>query len=275
MRRLLPLVLLAGCGTIEEHSVRGSLDGRHYILHIPPNFRRPATLVLAFHGGGGTAQGMERFSKFSELSDRHGFIVAYPDGLERRWDNDRDVPFVAALIDKLKRDYAVDKVFATGVSNGGIFSHHLAATLADRIDGIAPVIGGMKEGTAAYFAPSRPVPVLIIQGTDDPIVPYQGGEILTTGTRLVSTDRAVELWTRNNRCGDPGSEELPDSDPADGCRATRTTWPGDAPVVLVRVEGGGHTWPGGSQYLSPLFIGVVCRDFAATEMIWEFFAGLR
>jgi polyhydroxybutyrate depolymerase len=276
--RYLPL-LLAGCWSMEEHTVRREIrveDGRRtYLLHVPPNVANPAPVVLAFHGGGGDGRGMERLSGLSALSDREGFIVVYPDGRNRHWSDGRgmsdadDVGFVVALLDALAKEHAIDaeRVYATGISNGAIFSHYLAAKRPDRIAAIAPVVGGLAEGVE----PTGPVAVLIIQGTDDPLVPYDGGAIAGGRGRIVSTERAVEKWAAANGCSlEKEEDDLPDRDRRDGCRAHRLTWKGDVPVTLVRIDGGGHTWPSGSQYLPKFVIGPVCRDFDS-ELIWEFF----
>ncbi|HLF92783.1 MAG TPA: PHB depolymerase family esterase, partial [Planctomycetota bacterium] len=192
---------LIGCAwlrPLEEHSISGSLKvgalDRTYILHVPPSLPkdRPAPLVLVFHGGGGQGKQMEGFTGFSALSDKEGFIVGYPDGLEKNWYDGRvveasrahrekidDLAFVDALIDEIGRRHPVDpkRIYATGISNGAFFSHWLAAHRSARIAAIAPVVGGMSPALAESFKPEGPVSVLILQGTEDPLVPYSGGEI--------------------------------------------------------------------------------------------------
>ncbi len=302
LRAVLPLALLA-CASCawarkasDPHTVVCTLelDGRErsYRLHVPPDLdpRKPAPLVLMFHGGGGEAKGTEAMCGFSPLSDREGFVVAYPDGIGRNWNDGRedpiseahrkkidDVAFVAAMIDAIDRAQRIDaaRVYATGISNGAIFSHYLAIRMASRIAAIAPVVGGMAEAMRGKFRPARPVSVLVIQGTEDPLVPYDGGGIAGGKRgRIVSTGEALRLWSEHDGCRAEGATtELPDRDPKDGCRVVRTVWSGGAEgteVALVRIEGGGHTWPNGTQYLPEAWIGVVCRDFGC-ELIWEFF----
>lgn len=268
---------------------------RSYRLHLPPNPRAESALplVLVFHGGAGTAEAMERLTRFSELADRERFAVAYPQGLSNHWNDGRDpavmgaradvddVSFVAALIEALVGDRRIDRkrVYATGYSNGAIFSHYLAARLSDRIAAIAAVAGGLADRFRPSFHPSAPVSVLILQGTDDPFVPVGGGEVRRTRGRLVSTAQAIDLWVKANGCSaSEKTRDLADVDPADGCRVTSHTWPGGrdgTEVIYDEVKGGGHTWPGARQYLPKFVVGRTCRDLDATAIIWDFFARHR
>lgn len=271
------------------------VDGRRrsYRLHVPDGVtpEGPVPLVLVFHGGGSTALVMERESGFSALADREGFIAVYPEGVGRSWNDGRgegstpavrqgidDVQFVRRLIDVLVAEYQGDRgrVYATGISNGAILSHLLAIRLADRIVAIAPVAGGLADPLAQAFHPSRPVSVLALQGTDDPLVPYSGGTVgRTGGGSIVSTDAMLGLWRRYNATEEIGREtSLADRVPLDGCRVQVRVWTGGtegSEVALYRLEGAGHTWPGGTQYLPRRAIGRVCRDVDGAEVIWEFF----
>jgi len=273
------------------------VDGveREYLLHVPSALpaAQAVPLVLVFHGGGGTAAGMMALTRFNALADRERFLVAYPQGIGKGWndgritqvslahrDNVNDLTFIDALLAHLSRQFRIDprRVFATGISNGGIFSHYLAASRAEKIAAIAPVAGGIAQPFDQVFRPAAPVSVLIIQGTADPLVPYAGGRIAEAGGRdrgsIVATDAAVNLWVRANATRrQPETGSLPDRDPSDGCRTQVFAWNGGtagSAVWLYRVEGGGHTWPGGTQYLPRRFIGAVTHDFDSAA-IWEFF----
>jgi polyhydroxybutyrate depolymerase len=267
---------------------------RSYLFFAPPGAdpKTPRPLVLVFHGGGGSATSAARLTRFRPLAAEQGFLVAFPNAVGGHWNDGRDddfaasmrenvddVAFVDALIDDVARTHAVDprRIYATGVSNGGIFVHRLAAERASRIAAIAPVVGGIAEPFAKRFAPAAPVSVLVIQATDDPLMPYDGGAVEGGGRgRIVATDTAVHLWSLHDGCPRAvRSERLPDSDPTDGCLATLETRSGcrDGSVVsLLRLDGGGHTWPGGPAYLPRSAVGAVCRDVDATRTIWAFFA---
>lgn len=293
MLRIVPVLVaylgMSGLATagMSHHVV--SVDGRErsYELFVPDGAgaSRPMPLVLAFHGGGGQGDDMERLTHFSRLAAQEHFLVAYPNGVRRHWNDGRgllpdeidDVAFVRRLLDDVGRAQAVDaqRIYATGMSNGAIFSHYLGLKLADRLAAIAPVSGGVSVQAAANFHPAQALPVLMVQGTADPIVPYAGGPILRTHGSIVSTDRAVELWrTADGLPLQAASEQLPDADPTDGCRARRSTWraqPDGVEVQLLQLEDGGHAWAGGLAYLPEAIIGRTCRDVDATELIWAFF----
>ena len=299
MRRL-PLALLAGLvaastAAAAERPLASrtlAIDGvtRSYYLHVPPALpAAPAPLVLVFHGGGGNGPGTERLTRFTPLADREGFLVAFPEGLGRNWNDGReftssrahrdhvdDVAFVGALIDAIGRAHAVDprRVYATGISNGAIFSHYLAAHLSARIAAIAPVVGGIADPPEAWLRPEQPVSVLMLQGTRDPLVPYHGGAVAFGRGRIIDTEEAARRWAALDGAHDPVREPLPADAGIEHCGGLRTVYPGgrgDSEVVLVRLDGGGHTWPGGAQYLPQMRVGRVCHDFDATAVIWNFF----
>lgn len=282
-------------GETTAHVIRVGEHDRTYYLHLPRPLPadKVLPLVLAFHGGGGKPAFIERESKFSELADREGFLVAYPEGIDKSWNDGRDDPkisaqrkkiddvaFIAALLDEVAENYRLDtkRVFATGISNGGMMSHYLGTNLSSRIAAIAPVATGFPEPVRAQFKPEQPVSVLMLSGTADPLVPYAGGDVTVFGSkrgRVLATDETVKLWVEHNGCKpDPVKTDLADADPNDGCRVTTLTYTGGrngSEVVLYRIDGGGHTWPDGVQYLGKRLIGEVCRDFNGTETIWEFF----
>jgi polyhydroxybutyrate depolymerase len=278
---------------VEERTISAGGRARTYRLHVPPGLARdkPAALVLVFQGGEGDGLSAERLTGFDAVADREGFLVAYPDGVGKHWNDGRenrdfetyrqrvdDVAFVSDLIDAIAKDHAVDprRVFATGISNGGIFSHYLGARLSTRIAAIAPVAGGLAEPFRQSFGPERPVSVLILHGTEDPLVPYHGGGVRRgTHGRVLDTQEAAHLWAAADGCArtDP-TETLTDADPKDGCRVSRTRWAGGreaTEVVLYEMQGGGHTWPGGRQYAPKHVVGRVCNDVDATCTIWDFF----
>ena len=266
---------------------------RTYLLHLPAGGVIPhVPLVLAFHGAGGTGAGMRRLTGFAARADRAGIIVAYPDGVRRRWNDGRrsipapvdDVAFVRQLIDTLSRRYGVDpaRVYATGISNGGLLSERLGCDLALRIAAIAPVAANMPADIAPACRPARPVSVIQINGTADPLVPYGGGEIarplgLGPGGTVLSTTESVALWVRRDACpGRPEPVAVPPRAMPDGTKVTRLVYSGcaaGAAVALYTVDGGGHTWPNGPQFLPVARVGPVSRQLDASSTILAFFLG--
>lgn len=305
---LIVLVALLSCGERIQVSTESLLAvtiehggrTRECLLHVPARApSSPAPLLIVLHGGGGTAKGVVKLTKnrFNELSDSEGFYAAYPTGLGKSWNilgdnapgyarrnNIDDTGFIAALIERLAAAYPIDRgrVFATGISNGGFMCYRLACELSGAIRAIAPVAATNPVGQKERCRPSRPVSVMIINGTEDPIVPYNGGRVSLMGVtrgRITSTDDTVADWAGVDECpAAREARELPDRDRADGTRATRIEigpCGGGTRVVLLRVDGGGHTWPGGWHYLPTGLIGRTARDFNACDEIWDFFKSLR
>ena len=264
---------------------------RTYLVHVPKSYdgSKAYPLVLSFHGGGSNADQMVRFCGLNETADKHGFIVVYPSGTGRlekvlTWNGGNccgyamqnkidDVAFTKALLDDLAKVVKVDakRVYATGMSNGAIMAYRLASELSDRIAAIAPVSGPM--GTEKCD-PKRPVPVIHFHGTDDQFAPFKGGkgEKSLSGTDFYSVDHSIQAWVKANGCKEePATVELPDK-AKDGTKVTRKTYGGGkdgAEVVLIMIDGGGHTWPGREPGLKML--GKSTKNVSANDLMWAFF----
>jgi len=271
-----------------------SVDGRtrEYWVHLPSGGQRTGLpLVLLLHGGTGTAEGMERIAHYNRVADAHGVLAVYPQGWRRSWNDGRpntpaaknhvdDVKFISVLIDRLAVDYGIDRsrVFASGLSNGGFMSQRLGCELADRIKAVAPVAGTMGTEYAPACHPSRPVSILEVHGTDDPLIPFNGGQDKGRdgGTTDVSVMATYDFWVTTDGCPTPVLSQLPDT-ANDGTTTTvhtaRPCTNGSAALLYV-VNGGGHTWPGGEQYLPAALVGKTSRDWDASETITQFFLGL-
>jgi polyhydroxybutyrate depolymerase len=236
------------------------------------------------------------------LADQAGFIVVYPNGTPVPILNDvrtfnagggedgfmcvsgracekniDDIDYFISLLRDLEQVANVDssRIYATGISNGAAMSHRLACELSDRIAAIAAVGGGDQFGITEGRNPARPVPVLQIHGTEDPSWPYEGGEGQRSGGRFVSIPDTVHKWASRNGCSSlPVVTYEPDRDRQDGTRVRKEIYSScreGADVILYMVEGGGHTWPGGYQYLTERKIGKVSTDISANKVILEFF----
>ena len=265
----------------------GQLE-RKFVVHVPPRHdpKQPTPVVLAFHGAGSNARQTIRMTGLSDKADAAGFLAVYPEGTGRfsTWNGGSccgyaqrngvdDVAFVRAILDDLASVATIDgkRVFATGISNGGILSYHLASELSDRIAAIAPVSGTMGGETCH---PGRPVSVMHFHGTDDEFVPYVGGrgQKSLAGIRFTSVEHSIRSWVKADKCPDkPVVVELPNTS-GDGILVTRSTYgPGDegTEVILYSIKGGGHTWPG--HELPFGFLGKATKDISATDLMWDFF----
>jgi polyhydroxybutyrate depolymerase len=266
---------------------------REYTIHLPKKYKsnKAVPLLLIFHGGGGTRKHMQRYMGMDEIADKENFITVYPSGIGKQWNDGRefneeissnnDVIFVSRLLDKLIDKYAIDtqRIFSTGISNGGFFSIYLSYKLSGKFLAVAPVCATIPEKIYKQFYPSFPVSILLINGTKDPLVPYFGGEVgnslAGSRGRCMSTDSTIKRYLKINRISSKATiKEFADVYKEDGCKAVRyayTSADNTSQVILVKVIQGGHTLPGGSQYLPKFVIGRVCRDFMGNEIIWEFF----
>ena len=186
---------------------------RSYLAYAPSasparGAHRPVLIVL--HGGGGNARQIMRFARFNPIAEREGFVVLYPQGLQHSWNDGRkfsgrnvqrdDVGFILAALDHLEaQGVGIDReaVGVAGISNGGFMAMRLGCEAAGKIAGIATLTATMPAETGARCHPARPVPVLMINGTSDPIVPYEGGYVRLLGRdrgAIWSTGRTVEFW---------------------------------------------------------------------------------
>ena len=267
---------------------------RSYELHVPANAgtEQELPLVMVFHGGFGSGKMIANRIGMNRIADKENFLVVYPDGVDRHWNDGRsttetdadDVSFVALLVEQLKKDYKIDesRIYATGLSNGGYLTQRLACELADRIAAFAPVISTMPVPLDTNCSPARPVSMLMINGKDDPLVPWNGGSLSTgkqmggKGGMVISVPDTIEFWRSHNSCsGDQEVTTLPDKDPNDGTVVVMTRYEncnGNAEVILLSVEGGGHTWPGAPE--RPRLkkrVGNTSYDIDASQAIWDFF----
>jgi polyhydroxybutyrate depolymerase len=252
---------------------RMTVDGepREVIVHIPPKPRAGMRLVVNFHGANSNMQQQNIYSGLDQLADREGFVVATPNGVDaavRQWRflDPRDAAFAKAIVAALARDACVDRAhaYATGISSGGAMTTALACRASDVFAGFAPVAAEFyNEG---YCGDARPRPLIIFHGTDDLVVPYAGGPVATgQGLSVRNTEETAAQWAAHNGCtGGPVTTKV-------GSEVTRLSWKGcAAPVVLYRIDGGGHTWPGATVDVDRL--GMTTHQVRATDAMWEFFA---
>jgi polyhydroxybutyrate depolymerase len=298
-------MLLHGSG---ESKLTIAVGGRlrSYVLYQPDGMGNQASapggripLVIALHGRLGTGIGMEKLTHFEAIAAREKFLLIYPDGIKKSWNDGRgtpaekegvdDVGFIGALIDSAIRHCSVDpkRIYVTGISNGGFMTMRLATELSDRIAAVAVVAATMDEETARHADQGasadsvsgpqvRPVSVLVMHGRKDPLVPFYGGSVRGgAGGPILSHDSTVRWWVRVDECTHHHlvTEMIPDS-AGDGTSAWHRAYPGGVQGTEVEsyvIENGGHTWPGGWQYLPVFMVGKTSRNLDASAVIWKFF----
>lgn len=261
---------------------------RTYLVHVPGTYdgKKPAPVVLALHGAAMNGALMAGFCGLNQTSDKSGFIVVYPSGTGagpfRTWNaggfrgkmaegKADDVAYIRELLDDLGTVANVDpkRVYACGMSNGAMMCYRLAAELSDRISAIAPVAGTIAIEKSE---PMRPVPVIHFHGTEDSFVPFAAPSGKAPAfMRLKGVEESVQTWVKLNGCAaEPKTDTL--SKDGDAMTVNRRTYGGGkdgAEVVLIVIEGGGHTWPGMKPMVG--FIGKSATNISANDLMWEFF----
>jgi polyhydroxybutyrate depolymerase len=280
-------MLLHGSG---ESKLTIAVGGRmrSYVLYQPGGLTGSIPLVIALHGRLGTGIGMQKLTHFEAIAAREKFLLIYPDGIKKSWNDGRgtpaekegvdDVGFIRALIDSAVRHCSVDpkRVYVTGISNGGFMTMRLATELSDRIAAVAVVAATMDEETARDAVNVNPVSVLILHGRKDPLVPFYGGSVRGgAGGPILSHDSAVRWWVNIDGCQRHHlTTELILDSAGDGTSASYRVYPRGAKgseVASYVIENGGHTWPGGWQYLPEFMVGKTSRNLDASAVIWKFF----
>jgi polyhydroxybutyrate depolymerase len=196
-----------------------------------------------------------------------------PDESRKRPEPADDVAFLNQMLDQLALKYSLDtrRIYATGLGDGGFMALRVGCNMADRVAAIA-VVGAAMPKTMICL-PARPVPALFINGTDDPVVPDNGGTYKPRRFHILSAEDSAKTWAKFDRCGEkPAQDKLPSAEK--GGKDTKTfTYSGcqdNAQVVLYSVKNGGNTWPGGEQYTTEKEAGKTSNALNANEAIWSF-----
>ena len=315
-------LLLGGCppisGVSGRYSIIVSSMSRSFRLFVPSTYTpgQPMPLVIALHGFNMNGGLLALYSGLEEFAEQEGFVVAFPNGALTMWQSVPgghtiyntdalrfllggfdDVTFVSALIDRLSQAMSIDetRVYVCGISNGGMMSYLTAIELSDRVAAVASIAAPMPKEYTRVPHPDHPVPILIMHGTDDPILPYAGGRAQTSGALLgfmssndwidlsvldfLSVDQTVAYWiVANNTDTQTRVEHLPNTRFDDGATAVRRSYrggDGGSEVVLYSIVGGGHTWPGAAVNIPAISEGNTCYDLSANEVMWEFFQRFR
>lgn len=250
---------------------------RNYRVYVPAIYTGSSAvpLVLNLHGYTSNAIEQEFYGDMRPIADTANFIIVHPNGTgpstAQFWNayttgSPDDIGFLEALIDTLSLQFNINanRVYSCGMSNGGIMSYYLACNLNYKLAAIGSVTGSMTPGMLAACSPPDNIPVIEIHGTADGTVPYTGG------TTFEPIDSIIDFWASYNNCTmTPFVIPYANISSTDGCTATEYAYlngTDGAEVVLVKITGGGHTWPD-----APVTIGVTNRDFSASVRLWQFF----
>ena len=262
--------------TIYETIIHDNLQ-RDYILYIPQSYNpsNPVPLLLCFHGFTSNAEVNFNYTNFKEIADTAGFILVHPQGSllqgATHWNvggwttgsTTDDVSFTNTLIDTITSSYNIntERIYSTGMSNGGYMSFLLACQLSYRFAAVASVTGSMTPQTFNSCHPNHPTPILQIHGTADGVVPYDGNTFWT-----MSINEVLQYWSDYNNClTSPTITEIPNVNAFDGSTAEHHIYIGGdrgTTVEHFKVFGGDHDWPGAFGNM----------DFNASAEVWKFFS---
>jgi polyhydroxybutyrate depolymerase len=274
----------AGGSTLETIVIDSA--ARNYILYLPTGWKdlKNMPLLIALHGHGGTAEGMERLTGFAELGEKEKFIVVYPDGVDRSWNDGRDklskvddVKFIKNLMLTLLSKYAIDghKVYVTGMSNGGFMTMRLACELSDKLAAVAAVGATTDESVDVNCQSANPLSVLLIHGNKDPVVPFDGGFVKRfPESPILSHQESISRWVHRNKCKEEPSVTIIPDKAHDDTYIIKTDYAGginSTEVVSYVIDNGGHNWPGTTLSLPIALTGRTSHNLDATQVIWDFF----
>lgn len=273
------------------------VDGRerHHLAVIPKTLGEKPSLVLVLHGSGMSAEFTRALYhyRFDELAVRDGAIILYPEGWQNEWNGCRaapqneahlenidDVRFLIGLIDQYQSQYDVerDRIFVVGMSNGGQMAYRLATERPDVLRAAVVLVAQQPmRHNSQCLNPLAPVSMLVMNGTDDPIVPFGGGVPSLYGYapagEVQSWEGTLAHWkTVNGLTGNPVATEVR-GDPTSGSWIERREWGSADKTQLIGIvaHGGGHTVPGGWQYAPEFIVGSTNMDIIAADEIWRFF----
>lgn len=283
-------------GQIEPGALSHDGRTRSWRAYVPGTRAASPALVIVLHSSMGSGQqAREMFGyDFDVLADHHGFVVAYPNGVDGHWNEAKvqgpfaakqwkidDVGFLQALVDQLVSRHGIDRsrVYVAGVSNGGSMALRLALEAPEFARAYAVVAASLPApGNMTASPANRAVSMLIMNGTNDPLNPWDGGDVVLHGVwgnrgPVISTRASVDYFRGLARLDDaPRVTLLPDRDPGDSSSVERSLWtaPGKHRVALYAIKGGGHDVPHPGTYGRRL-LGHSNRDIHAANEIWEFF----
>ena len=288
----------------KAHQLQSGELTRHFLVYQPENLKPNAPLVILLHGGGGSMRKNFIFpttARWQSLADQHGFLLISPNGVNPRtgdtdgnyqtWNglrpgkdgrrsNADDVFFMTSIIDWTAQNHNIDRdrVYVTGASNGGELVFRL---LIERPNLFAAGVANISSLPAIEVPrPQQGTPIMMINGTEDPLIPWQGGPVRGVAEPVRPVPETVEYWIEINNANKEAAvtTQLPDKAPNDGCRITATAYPkkpnGKPVMLFYAMEGGGHSTPFPRKRPMPRrmreLLGNPCEDVDGTALAWDF-----
>jgi len=258
--------------------------------------KKPIPTIIALHGGGKQGgKAMGRHLGLNKIAQQQQLMIVYPEGIRSQWNDGRetsyrgkqtmkqvdDVGFLSKLTQKLISHYGADakRIYLVGVSNGGMMSQRLACEASDQFAAIASVISSMPQKIYPHCKPTSALPMLLMNGTADPFIPYWGGDVVILGKKVgkvLSTPATLAFWLKHNRINKrPSVRFLADINKNDHSTVIKKTWfdqQHKERVVLYRIRHGGHQWPSSTHRLTlKKLLGFRNQDIKGAEVIWDFF----
>ncbi len=293
----------------QESSLEVGGSTRWYRIYSPESLPANPPMVIILHGGTGSMRSIFRpnaggTKEWLTLAEQEGFILLVPNGTnpetgdtfgdDQNWNDHRsdsaagqtkadDVGFILALLDQITAQYPLDseRIYLTGSSNGGLMTYRLLIEAPDHFAAGAAFIANLPEPALNLPVLGKPTPLMISNGTEDSLMPWEGGLVGKNRGMVISADETAAWWVTANlvNTDQKTSELLPDVDPEDDCRIRKDYYPAGsdgAPLVFYAAQGGGHAMPSGKHpfpdnFLIHQVIGPVCRDAEGAILAWEFF----
>lgn len=262
---------------------------RNYKVHVPADYDGgELPMVIYLHGGGGNMNAAY-LDGLDEMSDKHGFILAVPEGtgefkfgnIRASWNGGEwetgeccgdadDVGFISKMIEEIENNFEInsEKIYVTGISNGGLMANRLGCELADKISAIATIA---PAGLMSNCNPTKTISVMNIHGTEDPINPVDGSEpsvnLFNTSYKRMNPYQIVDKWKKINNCSNVSIKSYENA----GAKCiTYNECVNNSEVELCIIDGMGHTYPSGAQYLPKSIVGPVSKNISF-DQIWKFF----
>lgn len=289
-----------------EASIKVGDLTRHFRVLAPPTLRPKAPVVIVLHGGTQSMRAIFRpnaggSQAWASIAEKERFLLVAPNGTnpstgntngdEQVWNDLRtqglrntkadDIGFLKALVTWIGANHDIDKtrIYITGASNGGMMTYRALMEMSNTFAAGAAFISSIPKDSPAVRKPDRPVPIMICNGTEDKLVPFQGSTGGGGRPAFLSAEKTRDWWIEANRAkktSDRLNEKLLEINKTDGVTVYRSLYPADengAPVLFLRCEGGGHCMPSIKHPLGAVgqrLMGAQSRDIEGAQMAWEF-----